>query len=219
MQSKVIPNKPFLMLLYGYPGSGKTTFAKQFANEMPAVHLQAEKFQHELHEATHGQAAGSSAILLHYMTKEFLKAGVSVILDAPVSQRSERKMFRSLATKSKASLVLVWLQIDADTAFARTQKRDRRKTEDKYAQEYSQTDFQNIISESQNPKNEDYVVISGKHTFHTQRGSVMKKLYELGILTQEDANSRVVKPGLVNLISQASPPNRNDFPRRNITIR
>ncbi len=206
------------MLLYGYPGSGKSTFARQFADEMPIVHLQAEKFQHELHEATHGQASASAPALLHYMTKEFLKSGVSVILDAPVSQRSERKMFRGLANKAKAVPVLVWLQIDTDSAFSRTQKRDRRKTEDKYSTEYSPTDFQNIIAESQNPKDEDYIVISGKHTFHTQRGAVMKKLFELGILTQQDASSKVVKPGLVNLIPQTPPP-RNNFPRRNISIR
>lgn len=218
MNSKVIPNKPFLMLLYGYPGSGKTTFARQFCREMPMVHLHAEKFQHEVHEATQGQASGLAPRLLQYMTEEFLDSGVSVILDTNINKKPERRRLEKLAQKANAAVVLVWLQIDPDSAFARTQKRDRRKAEDKYAAQYSQSDFQSIINESQNPDNEDYVVISGKHTFQTQRGTVMKKLFEKGILSQEQAHSKVVKPGLVNLI-----PNplggRDEFPRRNISIR
>jgi predicted kinase len=218
MKDKVVPNKPFLMLLYGYPGSGKTAFARQFAEEMPIVHLQADRFMHELHEVTKGQGNSLSSTLLHYLTNEFLRSGVSVVLDAAVTKKSERRLFRDQAKKNGAETVLVWLQIDPESAYGRTQKRDRRKNEDKYATEYSSSDFQNIINESQNPENEDYVVISGKHTFHTQRGTVMKKLFELGILTQEDANSKVVKPGLVNLIPQASI-GRNNLSHRNISIR
>lgn len=218
MNSKVMPNKPFLMLLYGYPGAGKTTFARQFCQEMPIVHLHAEKFKHEVHEASHGQASGIAPRLLEYMTSEFLSSGVSVILDTPVHKKAERRRYAQLAKKAKASVVLVWLQIDYESAYARTQKRDRRKIEDRYASEYSESDYQSIINESQNPDNEDYIVISGKHTFQTQRGTVMKKLFEVGILSQEQAQSKVVKPGLVNLI----PPSlgdRSEVSRRNIRIR
>lgn len=218
MKEKILPAKPFLMLLYGYPGSGKTAFASRLAEEMPVVHLHTERFQHELHEATHGQATAVAPALLEYMTKEFLRSGVSVVLDANLTKKSERKSFRNLAKDEKAVSALVWIQIDPESAYARTQKRDRRKSEDKFAKNYSASDFQSIVNESQNPDNEDYVVISGKHTFHTQKGAVMKKLYELGILSQEAASQKVVKPELVNLIPK-SLGGRGEFPRRNISIR
>lgn len=219
MQSKVLPSKPFLMLLYGYPGAGKSTFARQFTGEMPIVHLDETKIKYELHESTKGQAVGGAEEIIDFMVKEFLAAGVSVILDKNVSKVRDRKKYMHLAKKANSSpVLLIWIQLDPESAFMRTQKRDRRKSEEKYALEYSKSDFQQLINESQNPDNEDYVVISGKHTFQTQRGSVMKKLFEKGILSRQDAHSKVVKPGLVNLIPQPME-GRDDFPRRHISIR
>jgi hypothetical protein len=65
---------------------------------------------------------------------------------------------------------------------------------------------------------EDYVVVSGKHLYNMQQSAVVGKLRELGVLSLDDASSRVIKPGLVNLIpnSQAG---RVDMTRRNISIR
>jgi hypothetical protein len=71
----------------------------------------------------------------------------------------------------------------------------------------------------QNPKNEEYIVVSGKHTFNTQRSAVVKKLYEIGAIAIEEANSGVVKPGLVNLIPNQLRGGRVDNSRRNILIR
>lgn len=218
MKDKILPVKPFLLLLYGYPGSGKTTFARRLAEEMAIVHLQTERFQHEIHEATSGQASGMTQTLLEYMTKEFLRSGVSVALDTNVTKKNERQKLRKLAKDLRVQTALVWIQIDPESAFGRTQKRDRRKSENKYAAEYSSSDFQRLVNESQNPVGEDYVVISGKHTFHTQRRAVMKKLYELGLLSQESATQNLVKPELVNLIPKHFS-GRGEFPRRNISIR
>ena len=72
----------------------------------------------------------------------------------------------------------------------------------------------------QNPSTtEDYVVISGKHTFNTQRNAVLKRLYELGMLSAESITSNVVKPELVNLVPKNPAAGRVDMSRRNIVIR
>lgn len=210
------------MLLYGYPGSGKTLFARQFADELQnTIHLHADKLQHDLAEQLHAENQHNSAlsgIIFKYLTEEYLNNGISVVLDASLTKKNERKIFRKIAADNKAEVVLVWLQIDADSAFARVKKRDKRKTEDKYADEYSPSEFQSIISGCQNPENEDFVVISGKHTFQSQKASVHKKLYELGILSRDHATQNIIKPGLVNLVPKNFS-ERSLLGRRNISIK
>jgi hypothetical protein len=109
--------------------------------------------------------------------------------------------------------------MDQDTAFARNIKRDRRRADDKYAAALDRTTFESMIGKMQNPApSEDYAVISGKHVFKMQQSAVISKLRSMGALSTGDTGSRVVKPGLVNLIPKAPGQNRFDR-RRNISIR
>lgn len=210
MQSKVTPIKPVLIVLYGFPGAGKTSFARQFCEEFGFVHLQADKI---VKEVSDGQGDGQK--IMNYLTTELLKTGISVVYDASRTARtSERRKLLALAKDNKASMLTIWFQIDADTAFNRVSNRDRRKTEDKYAVSYTAEEFQKALAYQQNPTTEDYAVISGKHTFRSQRSAILKKMYSLGYIKPDELSQKVAKPHLVNLI-----PNRSDFGRRNISIR
>jgi predicted kinase len=217
--SKVTPNKPFVVFLYGFPGSGKTFFARQLAEEIGAAHLQQDRIIYEMSGENVGNAQKASRNTMNYMMREFLRAGVSVVYDADVYRRAERRILRDAVRKAKAVPVLIWLQIDQETAMQRTQKRDRRKSDDHYAKEHTRADFEAALMTMQNPENEEYVVISGKHTFHTQRAAVFKKFYELGLLTPNELGKSMAKPGLVNLIPQNKIGVRGDIIRRNINIR
>ncbi len=123
-----------------------------------------------------------------------------------------------MARRSGVVPLLVWLQIDPDSAFQRTARRDRRTSDDKYAMPYTKDSFEQQIGFMQNPKDEDYVVISGKHTFKTQRNAIMKKLYDLRLINVDSASANVVKPGMVNLIPNPLA-GRVDPTRRNIVVR
>lgn len=219
--SKLILSKPTLIVLYGFPGAGKTFLARQLANDIHAAHVQADRFRFELFEEPTGKKQENDIVnhLSQYMAEEFLNAGVSVIYDINALRRSQRRSLRDMAHKAKAQTVLVWLQIDAESAFTRVAKRDKRKTDDKYTVSLDRTTFDDVIGHMQNPQtNEDYVVISGKHNYQTQRSAIIKKFYDLGLIETSSATERLVKPGLVNLI-----PNqvrgRVDQSRRNILIR
>lgn len=222
MKPKLTPNKPFLVILYGYPGAGKTLFARQFAAELEnTVHMHADKLQHDLAEKLPNETSANpslSGTIFKYLTDEYLSNGLSVILDASLTRKSERKIFKKIAVDNKASSIIVWLQIDADSAFSRVKKRDRRKTEDKYSQDYTPSEFQSVISGSQNPENEEFIVISGKHTFQSQRSSVLKKLFDMGVLSRDQATQNIVKPGLVNLVPKNFS-ERGLLSRRNISIK
>lgn len=217
--AKIVPNKPFLLLLYGFPGSGKTAFARELADEIKAAHLQQDRLAHELYGESSEKTQTSSRQAMNYMAREFLRAGVSVVYDADAFRLGERRKLRELARATKVTPLIVWIQIDPDTAFIRARKRDRRKADDHYAREINADEFGSALNKMQNPTNEDYVVISGKHTFHTQKAAVLKKFYELGILTPEQLSGNMAKPELVNLVPQPSIGGRPEITRRNITIR
>jgi len=219
--SKVTPNKPLLILLYGYPGAGKTFFARQLSENLQVAHLHSERIRNELFDQPHYDKEENDVIaqLMNYMTGEFLNAGLSVIYDGSAMRTAQRRALRDLARTTHATPVLVWLQIDPDTCFARTQNRDRRRADDKYAGPNDRATFERIAGSMQNPQNEDYVVISGKHTFDTQLSAFIKRMRELGLVPDTgEVSAKVVKPGLVNLIPNPTA-GRVDMSRRNIVIR
>jgi len=215
-------NRPILLLLYGFPGAGKTYFARQFCDHVQAAHVQADRIRFELFEKPRYDKQENDVIaqLMNYMTEEFLNAGISVVYDVNVMRAAQRHTLRELARRAAAQPLLVWFQMDLESAYMRNVKRDRRRTDDKYAAAYDRTTFNGIVGHMQNPTNvEDYVVTSGKHTFNAQYASVVRRLRDLGLLGAEDAVP-VVKPGLVNLIPQPSlQGGRVDTSRRNIVIR
>jgi len=219
--AKLSLHKPLLIMLYGFPGVGKTNFAIQFSESVNIAHVHDDRIRHELFEEPKYDKAEDQVILqlMDYMTKEFLAAGVSVIYDTNVSRASERRRLRDLARGARAEFLLVWLQIDADSAYARTQRRDRRKSEDKFARVFDKESFEAELSAMQNPKNESYVVLSGKHAFAAQRNAVMRKLYEMALINPEGANASLAKPELINLVPKAQSRGRINISRRDIVIR
>ena len=219
--SKLITSKPILFMLYGYPGSGKTHFARELGASFGAAHVHGDRIRGELFEEPRYDQQENEIVkhLMLYMTEEFLSAGMSVIFDASIAKLADRRELRNIARKSKAEPLMIWLQIDSDSAFARLSHRDRRKLDDKYAAPHTRESFQTVIQSMQNPKNEEYMVISGKHAFNSQRSAILKKLYELGYIAGDTAATNVVKPGLVNLVPGSIRGGRVDASRRNILIR
>jgi predicted kinase len=219
--AKITPAKPFLLMLYGFPGSGKTFFARQLSEKMQLAHIQADRIRAELFETPRYDKQENEVVmqLMNYMAGEFLSAGLSVVYDANMMRASQRRALRELARKARVQPLTVWLQIDTDTAFNRGQKRDRRRIDDRYAAQMDRATFDSIASHMQNPTTaEDYAVISGKHVFNTQFGAVSRKMREMGIIGIDNHSAGLAKPELVNLVPNPSA-GRVDLTRRNIIIR
>lgn len=215
--NKIPLKKPVLIVLYGFPGSGKSYFASRLQEHIHAVHVSADKLRNELFEKPNFDKEENTIVthLCKYLTEEFLKAGVSVIYDGNSERTNQRRQLKELASSNKAGFVLVWFQIDQETAYRRTTNRDKRLKENKYARVFNQQQFREYISKIHNPsRDENYLVISGKHSFSMQKSAFVKKLFENGIIAAENVPANVTKPGLINLV-----PGRVDESRRNITIR
>ncbi len=217
--NKVILNKPVLICLYGYPGSGKSFLARNLISSIQMINVNAERVRNELFERPRYDAQENAVIahLMNYMSEEFLNSGVGVVYDANVTRMAQRRRLRELAKKSHAEYLLVWLQIDVDSAFARTQQRDRRTNDDRYAEPQTRTTFDQKLTDMQNPQNENYLVLSGKHSFSSQKGAILNKLYQMGVANSGVLQGSMAKPGLVNLVPNPNA-GRVDLSRRNINI-
>jgi predicted kinase len=215
-------NRPLLLMLYGFPGSGKSHFARQFCDRIQAAHVQADRIRFELFDKPRYDKQENDVVmhLMNYMTEEFLNSGLSVVYDVNVMRGAQRHAMRELAHRARAVQLLIWFQMDFESAYLRNLKRDRRRIDDKYAAAYDHASFASMTGHMQNPTSiEDYIVVSGKHTFNTQCSTVFRRLRELGLLSADDT-APVVKPGLVNLVPQSNmPQGRFDPSRRNIVIR
>ncbi len=219
--SKLQLHKPTLILLYGYPGAGKTYFARQFCEDIAAAHVHDDKIRNEIFEDPRYDKQENQILqqLMQYMTEEFLKAGMSVVYDVNAMRLGHRRLLRDLARKFNAKPVLVWLQIDAESAYQRASQRDRRKTDDKYAITMDKDMFAQITNYMQNPsQSEEYIVLSGKHTYGTQSKMLSKKFYDMGLLDASNASAKIARPEMMSRIPNPLA-GRVDQSRRNIRIR
>lgn len=208
-------------MLYGYPGAGKSYFSRQLCEQLQAAHVQDERIRHELFEKPRYDKQENEVVahLMDYMAEQFLEAGISVVYDTNAMRASQRRTLRDAVRKAHAEPVMIWVQIDLESAFGRVAGRDRRRTDDKYAMPLDRTTFDKLTTNMQNPlREEDYIVISGKHSFKTQQSSVIKRLREMGLITPEEISDKVIKPELVNRIPNPAA-GRVDLSRRNIVIR
>ena len=154
-------DKPHAIVTIGIQGSGKTFFAKKFADTFNAP------FFEESFIAAHAKDEASARELTDATLTELLKTGRSIVIEQALSSRNDRTELGKLLRTAGYVPLFVWVQVDLDTAMTRAQRSSKVSPED----------YRAAMRRFTPPHaTERPLVISGKHTFATQAKAVLKKL-------------------------------------------
>lgn len=159
------PSTPHIILMVGIPGAGKTHFAQHFAKTFNAPFLN----HHALTDITETSDKNGLELSAHLLD-ELMKTQRTLILESPLGSRKARQAVAKKAKAAGYSTLIVWVQTDSGEARRRSTKRGGRHSRETF--DSALESFQPLHSA------ENFVVISGKHTFATQVKSVLRHLAE-----------------------------------------
>lgn len=170
---------PLLIVTMGLPGSGKSFFARQFADLYSLPRISEDRIRYELFEKPMFNSGEAEIInrVSFYMLEQAMKAERPVICEGSFLTTAERKAAVELAQANGYRTLVVWLQTDLETSAQRAAVRDRRNPDSKYAFTIDKPTFESIKNNLQKPhEKETVVVVSGKHAFKSQCLTVLRKI-------------------------------------------
>ena len=186
---------PLLIITMGYPGAGKTFFARQFAEMYNLPRLSEEAFRFELFEKPLFNTDEAEIIerIFSYSLTQLMKTEHTIVCDGTFLKLAHRKRIYDLATQNGYRTLTVWLQTDFETSAKRAMARDRRSIDNRHSFPVDKDTFIKIANTLQRPvEKEQSVVVSGKHAFRSQCLTVLRKItsiYSDGLLTGTTVNN------------------------------
>lgn len=166
-------------MVIGLPGSGKSFFARQFAEMFNAPLVSVDYVRHTLFPDSHFNPMEDKLVnaLTRNEISELFKTGKTFIIDGGMNSRASRLDIERLGAKHDYGKLTIWVQTDEPTSLARSLKRNAKKATDALNSSMDSQDFERYRKQFNVPTSaENVVVISGKHTYATQARVVLKKL-------------------------------------------
>lgn len=186
-------SRPLLLLLVGLPGAGKSYFARQFSETFGAPLVASDSLRFELFETSHFTSQEQDLIkrLMERQLNELVKTKVSIIVDGICSTRQERLQLAQFAGHANYDTLTIWVQTDEPTAKKRATQRSPKRAGDELNTSLTADQFAEYAKRVQSPlPRENYVVISGKHTYTTQAKMVLRKLAAPRIIKADRAHKQ-----------------------------
>lgn len=105
-------SKPALIVLGGLPGTGKSYFSRKLAERIPLVTLESDALRKILfREPTyHPEESALLFRVVHFLIRELLKKGISLILDATNLSEHYREYLYNIAEQLNVRLILIYLE-------------------------------------------------------------------------------------------------------------
>ena len=149
------------ILVFGAPCSGKTTFGKQFADQFNATFydLDTLKQEHNL-----------SRQFILILVEQIAKTGSTLVIEGGIGTERERRELTEVLRAAGYSPTLIWIQTDVNTVRARLKNRLKSVEKAKAIYDAGVKSLE-APSDSEAP-----IVLSGKHTYHTQLQQVLTQL-------------------------------------------
>lgn len=163
MIKKLQLQKPYVIVVVGIPGSGKSFFADNFSNTFHTPYIDFSEYRQFITDQDQAMALASSAFMQLLKTKE------SIIVEGIGELLNERQVMHTLTKKNGYEVFYVWIQTDPATARHRLLRAKR--------QTVSEDEFNALAGQFDNfKKGEQFVVVSGRHTYATQAKTVLRRL-------------------------------------------
>jgi predicted kinase len=166
-------------MIIGLPGAGKSYFAGHFSDTFGAPLVSHDKLQFELFDTPKHTPAeyGLISRLAELQLAELVKTHASILIDGFCNSRKERIQLEQFAANHNYDTLIVWVQTDEPTAKTRATTRNAKRPGDERNPRLTAEQYTTFSGRLVAPlKQEQYVVISGKHTYTTQARMVLRKL-------------------------------------------
>ena len=154
-------NNPRAVLVFGAPGSGKTTFAEKFAKKFGLAYYNLDKIRED-----YGFSHEAVLVILEIITK----SKQSIVVEGELKTEQERTEMRNILRNHNYRPALVWVQTDFMTIRMRLKKRYRSVARAKEV-------YDAAVAEMETPADfENPIILSGKRPFETQTKHVLAGL-------------------------------------------
>ena len=157
-------SKSRALLIFGAPCSGKSTFAKKFAEKFGLAYYNFDEIQKK-----YNFSREDARVILELI----LKTHQTIIFEGLIETEADRKTIKHLLAKESYESALIWLQTDVATIRARMKTKYKSVTKAKNL-------YESAVSEMEAPtEDENPIILSGKHTFETQTKHVLSGLADV----------------------------------------
>ena len=150
--------KPYAILVFGVPMSGKMEFATRFSRKFRAPLLNFEAIP------------GISRKIFLSIIKQIADSHQNLVIDDGIDTFKQREQIRRVLEAAGYRVVIVWIQTDVNTI-------KRRLRNHLKSVERARSYFETLLDRLEAPEDtEPTIVISGKHTFDGQLRTVLSAL-------------------------------------------
>ena len=171
--------KPLLLVTIGTPGTGKSYFARRFADIFNAPVVSFDEIRFELfNDITHSEDENIIVSrVAGIQLRELLRTRKTIIIDGGHNPKVSRLELAKVAKNAGYGILYIWPQTDEKTARERSLHRSTKREGDELNRSLTSEEFDSHSKKFTPPSAYEHcVVISGRHNFPSQARIVLKRM-------------------------------------------